>query len=150
MDINIKDAAQNANGTATLFLATSFFLQIVSTRFTAIFDRYHMIAGDYRDRELSEERRTALRDQIKAYRERSRALKLAGQWLLTAEFFLIVAILSVLWASGVESLKFLRPIFIVSSSIALVFLFAGAVCAYKENALAGHGIDDEIKDLKDL
>ena len=147
----LSDIAGTAGATVGLVIATSIFLQMLTTKFISIFERYRGLTGELRGlKDDDGQRRQSLREQITLYQRRSHYIRIASCILTYTEFAflgtIILASLSVLWPDQV----FLQVLGGITMAGGLIGIGVAAGLEISENRLSRAAIESELKDFSDL
>src|SRR5579883_2591748 len=93
MNFELKDIVDTAGATVGLVIATSIFMQLLTTKAIALFDRYRELTMEYRSTQEKPQRNENLRAQIGLYRRRCHLIQMALASLAYAEFIFLATIL---------------------------------------------------------
>jgi hypothetical protein len=94
MNFELKDVLQTAGPTAALVFASWIFLQLLTQKFTAAFERYCALATEYRADGVSDERQRHLAEQIPIYKRRCEQMQRATLLGVIAAILLIFTLLA--------------------------------------------------------
>jgi hypothetical protein len=146
----IQNIASTIGATIGLVIACSIFLQMITTKFIAVFDRYRALTGEYRDQGPAGKRKESLEKQIDIYYRRCHKLRLASDFVTYSEFaFVATIIFSGLGTALPNSLT----IKILASATLLLGLAGLTISAWleaSENNLNKYIIDTELHDFPQL
>ena len=90
-DYKLADLLGIAGATIGIIIAAAIFLQCLSTKYVAAFDRYRNLTGEYRANNAGEQRHDSLQNQIQSYRCQTRYLNIASLLVLIAVLSSVIA-----------------------------------------------------------
>jgi hypothetical protein len=147
MEFQLKDLAGTAGSTVGLIIATSIFLQVITTKFASTFDRYRALTGEFRNSDPSDERKKSLEDQIRLYFRRCMNLQQASLLLILAEFCFLAAVLLVCSSIVFPQFNWIKFAGAATLLAGLALITFSAGLELQENQLSGKAIESEMNDM---
>lgn len=150
IDYKLADLLSIAGATIGIIIAAGVILQMLSTKYTAIFERYRGLAGEYRSNHFSDPRRDSLKNQLSTYRRQI-------IYLNYSSLCVSLAVITFLVTVGVAGASVMFPQVMALRTVGTVALFAGlALIAVGiglqvlELIVQRHSIGEEVSDFPDL
>ncbi len=150
VDYKLSDLLGIAGATIGIIIAGAILLGGLIGQYTALFERYRALTGEYRDNHASDPRRGSLQNQIANYRLQVRFLNI-GSLLVS------LALLLFLLTVGVASLSVMFPKDLWLRTAGTACLFGGLLLIFLAVTLQGvaifmsrHAIGKEVADIADV
>lgn len=150
MNLELKDMASTAGATVGLVIATSIFLQLLTTKYIAIYDKYRVLTGEYRAGNPADPRRASLREQIAIYHKRCHRIRRASSWLIYGEFSFLGTILFACLTIVFPQVGFIKVAGACTMMVGLIAVGVGAAYELSENEISNLEVESELSDLPDL
>jgi hypothetical protein len=147
---NVQNIASTIGATIGLVIACSIFLQMITTKFIAVFERFRALTAEYRDNDRSDKRNESLIKQIDIYRRRCQKLRLASNFITYSEFAFVATIILSGLATAFPNFAILTILAAATLLLGLAGMTASAYLEVAENTLNKQIIDSELHDFPQL
>ena len=150
MNFELKDIVDTAGATVGLVIATSIFMQLLTTKAIALFDRYRELTMEYRSTQEKPQRNENLRAQIGLYRRRCHLIQMALASLAYAEFIFLATILLSSASLIFKQATWLKIAGSLCMLAGLLAIGLGVLFELKENFRGRDAIESETADLSEF
>ncbi|MBV9824116.1 MAG: DUF2721 domain-containing protein [Alphaproteobacteria bacterium] len=150
MNFELPDILKVIGPAASIIFAAWIFMGFLQARYDAAVGRFRSLIGDYRDGDLSEDRRTNIREIVAAYRRRCRLMNTACIVGLVSAILLLLGLMA-----GELSVIFPRSDIFKYAGASSAFLgfclvIAAAVLVIIESLGSQRQLDNECGDIPGL
>ena len=135
---------------ASIIFAAWIFMGYLQARSDSALGRYHAMIGTYRDGDMSEERRSNVRDQVIVYKRRCELMNTANTVGISAAILLIFTLISGEISIIVPTFTFLHIVSAVSALLGFTLVIVAAVFVLAESSIIQRQLDTELLDVADL
>ncbi len=150
MTFDISKIFMAVGPAASIIFAAWIFMGYLQARSDAAVGRYHAMIGTYRDGDMSEERRSNVRDQVLVYKRRCELMNIANMVGIFAAILLIFTLIAGEISIIVPTFGFLQIVSAVSALLGFTLVIVAAVFVLAESSIIHRQLDTELLDVADL
>lgn len=150
MDFTAKDFLQAVGPPASLIFAAWIYMSFLQQRYLSAFSTYRALLDGYREKEMSEQRRANISQQILLYKQRCEIMRRATDIGLVAAIFLILTLISAAFDVMFPGITFLKYAISICAITGLTLVIIGAALVIKENTVIHTALDSELADIPEL
>ncbi len=150
MTFNITKIFTAIGPAASIIFAAWIFMGYLQARSDSALGRYHAMIGIYRDGNMSEERRSNVRDQVSVYKRRCELMNTANTVGIFAAILLIFTLISGEISIVVPTFTFLQIVSAGSALLGFALVIVAAVFVLAESSIIQRQLDTELLDVADL
>jgi hypothetical protein len=151
MNLDLPSILKSIGPAASIVFAAWIFMGFLQQRYDATINRYREMIERYRsDDNLSEARRSNIRDQVLIYRHRCDLMSRANLTGLVAAMLLILTLIAGELDIVFPNVTALAYVGAVSALVGFLLVIVTAIIVVREGQITRRQIDSELLDVEDL
>jgi hypothetical protein len=150
MNIDLSNTLKVVGPAASIIFAAWIFMGFLQQRYDSAVTQYREVIREYRENNLSNERRGNIKDQVLVYRRRCALMNAANICGLVSAVLLIITLISAEVSLTFQDLTFVKVLSIGSAMAGFGFVIIATVFVIIEGLITHRQLDSEILDIPDL